>query len=293
MLANFACATTQEQEKAEQEEGGQDPNDAAPIALRRGESLPTFRPKATAEANFKRAEDAYKDENYLLAQRYYSYVRRKFPYTKHAVSSELRIGDCQFGRESYLEAIDSFQNFVRMRPGHPRVPYAMFRTGMAYYEQIPGSWFLLPPPEEKDQTAVRDAAAALRSYLDRFPEDKNAAAAQKVFLELRGRLAAHERYAADFYKNLGRDRAYVGRLEVLRVKFSDVSLNPELLLEMAEIYLRLKENKKLAGVYTQLKEQYPKSDEYREVEAFLPQGAKKASEETKKAPAKVIGPAPR
>ncbi|MGF1510520.1 MAG: outer membrane protein assembly factor BamD [Myxococcota bacterium] len=227
----------------------------------RGEAIPRVRFKATPEDNWQRAEKEFDRRNHLAAQQYYSFIRTKFPYSRYAVLSELRIADCQYERDHYLEAIDSYQNFVRLHPTHRQVPYAMFRTGVAHYEQIPGGFFLLPPAEEKDQTAVKQASKALAAYLERFPDHERSDDARKVYREVREKLMAHERYAANFYRKLGRDRAYVGRLEIIREDFSDVGLDPKLLLEIATVHARLGNVDETREAFEEMAEKYPDASE--------------------------------
>src|SRR5262245_19149711 len=103
LFAAAACATergAQEADPGAIEESTGDDQSGQP-----GES-PTGRPEvapsvtyaATAEENWKLAEDAFADEDYAVAQRYYSYIRNKYPYTSFAAPSSLWIGDCQFER---------------------------------------------------------------------------------------------------------------------------------------------------------------------------------------------------
>lgn len=225
----------------------------------RGEAMPSVRYEETAEANWQKGEEAFAAEDYLAAQRYYSYIRRKFPYSTHAANAELRLGECQFERQRFLEAIDTFQNFVRMHPSHDKVPFALYKSALAYYEQIPSDWFLLPPSHEKDQAAVRDAERALQTYLDRYPSDATADRARDVLKDVRTRLMAHERYVADFYARLEKDRAYVGRLEIIRKQYADVGLTDELLLEIATVYERLGEKDKAKLAVEELGEKFPGS----------------------------------
>jgi outer membrane protein assembly factor BamD len=225
----------------------------------RGEAIPRVRFLATAEENWTQAEIQFDKDNHLAAQQYYAFIRTKFPYSRYAVLSDLRIADCQYEREHYLEAIDSYQNFIRLHPTHDQVPYAMFRTGVAHYEQIPSNFFLLPPAAEKDQTAVREAARALQAYLRRFPRHERSEDASKVYERVRKRLMAHERYAADFYRKLGKDRAYVGRLEVIRKDFADVGLDAKLLLEIARVYARLGDVPSTQAAFDEMAEKFPEA----------------------------------
>jgi outer membrane protein assembly factor BamD len=267
LALSFGCATFGggDDEEEEDIEAGED----YLVATGRNESLPSVSYGQTAQDNWDRGERAFTEEEYLAAQRYYAYIRNKFPYSRFAVLADLRIGDCQFERERYIEAIDTYQNFVRLHPTHPKVGYARYKTGMAYYEQIPGDWFLLPPSHEKDQAAVRDAERALREYVERYPSDENIQKASEILRDVRSRLMAHERYAADFYKNLDRDRAYVGRLEVIRKDFADVGLTDELLLEIAEVYSRLGEVEKTKTAVAEMREKFPASELIAEAQELI------------------------
>lgn len=247
----------------------------------RGEVAPSVRYAPTAEGNYLEGEKAFEDEQYLAAQRYFGYIRSKFPYSRYAVLAELRIADCQYERKRYLEAIDSYQNFLRLHPTHPKAAYARFRVGKSYFEQIPSNFFLLPPAHEKDQSAVMDAEKALRAYVEAHPDGENVKEASEILAEVRKRLMAHERYVADFYKNLDRDRAYVGRLEVIRKEFSDVGLTDELLLEITEAWAALGEASKARSAYEQLEKTFPESDaleDAKEAIAGLPAPAKPEDE---------------
>lgn len=229
----------------------------APVV--RSESLPSVSFEKTAEANWAKGEKAFAEEEYAAAQRYFSHIRTKFPYSAYALLADLRIADSLFGRERYLEAIDAYQNFARMHPTHEQVPYARFRVGLCYVKQIPSDWFILPPSREKDQTSVKDAERALRDFLELHPTHDNAVEAKKQLLEVRTKLMEHERYVADFYRTLDRDRARVGRLEVIRRDFPDVGLDEALLLEIAELWAKLEEPEKAKSAVKELEEKFPQS----------------------------------
>jgi outer membrane protein assembly factor BamD len=248
----------------------------------RGEVTPSVTYAHSAEDNWKLGEDAFKDDDFLAAQRYFSYIKSKFPYSQYTVLAELRIGDCQFARGRFIEAIDTYQNFQRLHPTHEKVSYALYRTGLCYYQQIPGDWFMLPPSEEKEQTAVRDAERVLRDYVERYPIDANIADGRKMMLDVRRKLLAHERYVANFYRRLGKDRAYVGRLQVIRTSFSDVGLNDDLLLEIATVYARLGEMEEARAAVQELEQKFPGSPKLNEARRVVGSGtaesAKKAED---------------
>lgn len=252
----------------------------------RGESIPKVRYAASPDDNWSLAERAFEQKRWLAAQQYYAFIRAKFPYTHFAADADLRIADCQFEREHYIEAIDSYQNFVRLHPTHEQVPYATFRTGLAHVEQIPGSWFLIPPAHEKDQTAIQDAARALAEYLRRYPNDSNVEKAKEVYEDVRARLVQHERAVADFYRRIGKPKSYAVRLEVIRRKFGDVGLTPKLLLEIARVGVQLGDVEKTRGAFAEMEAKFPDAEQLREREALVSAAqvqAQSQAEEARKA----------
>lgn len=261
-----------------------DPTRPGAQSGQRPEVAPSVSYAGSAEENWKLGEDAFKDEDYLVAQRFYSYIRNKYPYSQFAASAALRIGDCQYERERYIEAIDSYQNFARLYPTHEKVPYATLRIGLSYYKQIPGDWFILPPSEEKEQSAVRDAERALREYVGRYPKDEGIAEGRKTLLEVRKKLLAHERYVAGFYKRIDKDRAYAGRLETIRRDFPDVGLDDELLFELTRTWSKVGEVDRARSALKQLESTFPGSPHVVEARQLV------AAAEAQVAPAKPATP---
>ncbi len=249
-----------------------DPDFVAPgLNPDQGESIPTVRFYQTAEENWREGERRFDKKAYLAAQQFFAYIRAKFPYSRFVPLADIRMADCQFEREHYLEAIDSYRNFARLHPTHELVPYSLFRIGMAHYEQIPGSWFLLPPAQEKDQTAVKEAALALGTYLQRYPEDQYTEEAEKIFREVQTRLMAHERYVADFYKRTRHYKGYVMRLLTMKKKFEGVALDAGLLLELAEGYAKLGEPDNVLATFYEMSEKFPDAPQLDERDKVLDQ----------------------
>src|SRR5689334_15062238 len=66
----------------------------------------------TAKQNYEKGLAELKDENYLEAQKYFQFVKQKYPFSKYAVMAELALADTQFARGNYTEAIDSYKTFA-------------------------------------------------------------------------------------------------------------------------------------------------------------------------------------
>src|SRR5204862_6355597 len=72
----------------------------------------------TAKQNYEKGLAELKDENYPEAQKYFQFVRSKFPFSKYAVLAELGLADASFDRAAYTEAIDAYKQFMRLHPTH-------------------------------------------------------------------------------------------------------------------------------------------------------------------------------
>ncbi len=163
-----------------------------------------------------------KDKNYLEATRYLESVRNNFPYSQYAALAELAIADMDFERDDYGAAASAYQDFVKSHPSHGKADYAAFRVGLAYYQDKPSDWFLLPPSQEKDQAPIRQAVEALQRFVIGYPKSEFVPKARDLINECRERLSAHDRYVAGFYWKRKAWRGAAGRLISLADTYGDL-----------------------------------------------------------------------
>jgi outer membrane protein assembly factor BamD len=169
----------------------------------------------SAQALYEQALAELASDDFEQAILLFEQVRSRYPYSSYAALAELGVADTQFKRGRYLEAIDIYQAFLRFHPAHPRLDYASFRIGESHAKTIPSSFFLFPPPSERDQTAVRATRGALQDFLHRYPESAYVPRAQELLQEVLAVLARHEWAAARFYAKRGRWRGAALRYQAL------------------------------------------------------------------------------
>ena len=94
---------------------------------------------------------------------------------------------------------------MRENPIHPRVDYALYIRGLAYYEETPGileRWFNKDvskrPPKD-----VEMAYSSLRQLVERFPTSRYAPDAEERLIAIKNRLADYENHVADYYLRRG------------------------------------------------------------------------------------------
>lgn len=197
-----------------------------------------------ADSNLKLGIEALDDKNYLEAEKYFEYVKGKYPFLEAAKEAELKLADTDFDREQYLEARDKYQAFVKLHPTHPKVDYAAFRAALTHYKEIPSDLFILPPSEEKDQTEIRSSYRAMQDFVRQYPKSEYLAEAQKSVEEVKRRLAEHELYVADFYARRDRWPAVVGRLNNVVKNYWGVGFDERALFGIHDAYVKMKDEAK-------------------------------------------------
>jgi outer membrane protein assembly factor BamD len=228
-------------------------------------------------------------------------VKTKYPYSKFAALSDLRIADTHFARAKYIEAIDAYRAFLKYHPSHAEAAYAMFKIGDAYFEQIPSDWWFLPPSAEKDQASTRLAISAYRDLLARYPDrsqtekGKEQIEACKATVEkhektgvaedglekcrtlarrqelvnegvsrlnkCRRKLADHEIYVARFYFKRDQFKSAAGRAEGLLRDYGGLGLDAEALWLSARARMQLVEPEIARVALTRLTTEFPDSSE--------------------------------
>ncbi|MBN2529970.1 MAG: outer membrane protein assembly factor BamD [Deltaproteobacteria bacterium] len=181
----------------------------------------------SARILYKDAVRRFDRERWTEAQNMFSEVKAQYPYSKYAPLSELRIADCAFELGSHAEAAVGYQHFLKLYPTHPEAQYAAFRKGESYYAQIPADWFLSPPSYEKDQTATKDARAALGHFLKSYTNSPHTKAAKEMYEEVEAALVRHEMYVASFYLRRNKKKAAAVRLESVERQYPNSPVIPD------------------------------------------------------------------
>ena len=226
-------------------------------------------PDDDARSGYEKALLDFRRGDCLSAEPMFREIRREFPYSRFAALAELRVGDCQFKNEAYPEAIQTYRQFVRIRPSHKEIPYARFLIAEAYYNQIPGGWFMTPPAAERDQSAARDALIQLRRFVVDYPDNQRVPDAHKLMAECMDLLAAHELYVARFYLKREAYRGVISRLKGLLTSYPGSEVEPKALLLLGQVYLENSEVEAARQTFDEIVQRFPDSGEAKKARALL------------------------
>jgi outer membrane protein assembly factor BamD len=237
----------------------------------RDKKAATLEYSVSAKQNYDKGMKSLENDEWVDAAKFFGFVKARFPYSKYAVLADLRIADAAFGAGAYLEAIDSYKQFIKFHPTHEMVEngYASFRIGESYYKMLPDDWFLVPPSYEKDQTSTLDAMRELTTFQKKFPKSPYFDRSEKMRKGCALALARHEWYVATFYWDRNRPMGTVLRLRTLLDRYGGVGYDEHALLLLGKAYWKVGRKEDARRAWQVLVEKYPKSSQASEARAQL------------------------
>ncbi len=241
-----------------------------------------FKYGQTAEENYQAGVDLQKSSSYPEAQKFFEYVKTKYPFSKYAALADLRLADLKFDQHQWTEAVDAYAQFVQLHPTHEDVDYAEFRVGLSHLKDAPSDFVLFPPAFEKDQRQIEQAAAAFAKFLEKRPGSKLVPEAKKLLGEANVRLAEHEWYVGEYYYKRKKWPGAAGRYEALVEKHPGSKHEPEALMRLARSYVAMNEKHRARTALQKLIVKHP--DDPRRVEAERLLASLRASGESASAP---------
>jgi outer membrane protein assembly factor BamD len=226
-----------------------------------------------ARRSYEEAMIAFKDHNWQEASLLFREVRRRFSFAREAPLAQLRLADIEYEQERYVEAITAYKQFVRENPKHPDVAWARMRMARSYYAQISDA-ILLPPQEQREQTAVVEASREIQQYLAEFPDGPEVAEMRKLGADALARLVAHELYVARFYVKKGKFDAALARVDYAIAKYPGSSRDVEAYILRGEVLLLLTRKKDAKATFLHVIEKYPEDPRTVQAKRYVDQLAK-------------------
>ena len=143
---------------------------------------------------------ALSEKRWLVAREYFRQLVDNYPQSPFRAEAKLGIADSYLGErtpESYVLAANEFREFLSFYPTHERAPYAQFRLGMTYFQQMRAP--------ERDQTETREAITELTNFVSRCRSNPPCAASpllaegQDKLRQAKDRLSQSEYRVGIFY----------------------------------------------------------------------------------------------
>jgi outer membrane protein assembly factor BamD len=170
----------------------------------------------TPQGLYEDAMSLLQRKKYERAAQAFQKFKEEFPLSEYTPLVELRIADVNFFDKKYAEAIVLYEEFKKLHPTHPEIPYAIYQLGMCHYNQMHSL--------DRDQTETERAIEQFRYLTENFPQSPHAADAKTSMQVCLRRLADHEFYVGHFYFRTKKYRAALGRFEGILQKYPECGL---------------------------------------------------------------------
>jgi outer membrane protein assembly factor BamD len=151
---------------------------------------------------------------YADAVKAFETIRDRYPYSKFAVTAELKLADALYRTEEYEQAFEAYDQFERLHPRHKEIPYVIYQKGMCYFDQITTT--------DRDQLQTQRAREEFERLIARFPRDDHANMARKNLRKCYIYLAEYEIYVGHYYFKRGYYRAALARYTYVIENYPDM-----------------------------------------------------------------------
>ncbi len=125
--------------------------------------------KTTAERLYLEGMEQMHSAAFLEAVQSFQQVLKMPAYLSVTSIARLRMADALYHQQRHDQAIEAYMGYARRHDGDTNVPYARFMVAKAFFEMVPGDFWLLPPVYEMDLGAVDKARLRLERFIRRYP----------------------------------------------------------------------------------------------------------------------------
>jgi outer membrane protein assembly factor BamD len=186
----------------------------------------------------------------------FSEVERQYPYSSFATKAILMQAYASYRAAKWDDAVIAANRFITLHPGHRDAGYAYYLIAVSNYNKIADT--------KRDQSATRQALAALEEVAQRYPGTAYAADAAQKAVVARDHLAGHEMEVGRYYF---RERSYlagINRFKRVVTDYRNTSQTPEALYRLAEGYMALGIVSEAQTAAAVLGYNYPDSEWYKD-----------------------------
>jgi outer membrane protein assembly factor BamD len=162
------------------------------------------------------AMQLYEKKKYERAADSFRKFKEEYPLSDLTPLVEVRLADSLFFDEKYGEAFIQYQEFKKLHPIHPEIPYATYQMAMCHFKQI--------LTIDRDQAQTVKAIELFRFVVENHPKSPYAEQAQGKIAYCLRQLADHEFYIGNFYFRMKKYKAALLRFEGILQKYPNSGL---------------------------------------------------------------------
>lgn len=183
------------------------------------------------ESLYNQGMDNLEKGSFIRSAKAFVEVERQHPYSALAPKALLMAAYAYYQGKKYEDALENYNVFIQLHPGHEHIAYAYYMVGICYYEQV--------PMIERDQKTTEESLRAFEEVIRRFPSTPYGKDAKLKVDLIRDHLAGKEMDVGRYYLGKQAYLAALNRFKNVVEGFQTTSHAPEALHRMVECYLAL------------------------------------------------------
>ena len=197
--------------------------------------------KWSAEKLYAEAREEMQGANYDAAIKLFQRLESSYPFGTYATQAQMEIAYAHYKAQDQAEALAAVERFIKLHPNHPQVDYMYYLRGLINFNDQIGilSVIYSQDPTERDPKATREAFAAFKALVDKFPNSKYAPDSIARMNYLINAMASYEVHVANYYYRRGAYLAAVNRAQNAVAEYSQSPAREEALFIMIRSYDKL------------------------------------------------------
>jgi len=223
----------------------------------------------TAKASYDLGLDELSRGNYTEAIHHFQTVAKSPRYVKWSSLAKLRLADCLFFQQNFGQAAEQYLSFINQYRGNQNIPYAQYMIGVSYFEQIPSDLFFLPPPFERDRTALKKARAELTIFVDTFPRSQYLDDGREKLARVIDLQFAYNDYVARYYEQRKEPSGAIVRLQHALEAFPVRANTADTYLRLGKAYVATDKVGMAYVTYQTFLNKFPKDKHVADVRTWL------------------------
>lgn len=158
-------------------------------------------PSADARKLFERASSSLRSGNWESAISNYESLTAVYPFSEFSKQAQLDLMYAYWRNDEPESAVAAADQFVLENPTHPRVDYALYVKGLAWFprERGPMEKMFRVDLARRPPGELMQSFNAFARLAQEYPDSPYTPDARQRMVFLRNRLAAYEIHVADYY----------------------------------------------------------------------------------------------
>jgi outer membrane protein assembly factor BamD len=195
----------------------------------------------SASKLYAEAREEMDGAHYEAAIKLFEKLETNYPFGTYATQAQMEIAYAHYKAQDQAEALAAVERFIKLHPNHPQVDYMYYLRGLINFNDQIGfmSFIYSQDPTERDPKATREAFAAFKELVDKFPNSKYAADSIQRMNYLINAMASYEVHVANYYYRRGAYLASLNRAQEAVTNFPTSPAREEALFIMIRSYDKL------------------------------------------------------